>query len=271
MSYQFEPAEFDRREELLGDRREEHEESPPHRLLTVAAALAVMAAFAAGLWLAYHEGARHAGGGGGGDVPLIRADASPMMVRPAAPGGLRIPDRNMLIYDPDKRMVEHLLPPPEQPMARPTAAAERAAAAPPPASGPPAAAPAGAPNPSVSAALAPAAAPAVRAAEQPIAPPARTAAAKPSGALPATPPAKGGNVRLQLASVRSADAARLEWDRIRQRNPDLLGALSAAPVRADLGDKGIYYRVETGPIGDLAANRICGELKQRKVGCMIVR
>jgi SPOR domain len=83
--------------------------------------------------------------------------------------------------------------------------------------------------------------------------------------------AKNGSVRLELGSVRSAAAARLEWEHIRQKNADLVGAFSAFAVRADLGDKGIYYRIETGPVGSLAAARICGELKQRKVGCVIVR
>jgi SPOR domain len=252
MSYQFEPAQVERRRELLGDRRET-EEPPPQRILSVAAALVVMAVFAAGLWFAYYEGTRRTGAGGAGEVPLIRADTRPMMVRPAEPGGLKIPDRNMLIYDPGKRMVEHLLPLPEQPMARPTPGAARAAAASPP-SLPPAAAsasplPATAPEPAGQA----------------------VAALPPAIVTQGTPPAKSGSVRLQLGSVRNAAAARREWDRIKEKNVDLLGAFSASPVRADLGDKGVYYRILTGPVGEPAAARICGALKQRKVGCIVVR
>jgi cell division septation protein DedD len=243
MSYQFDPAELDRQEGLFGDRRQV---LPRRRLLAVAAALLVMVMFAGGLWLAYVAGTRHAAGGAASEVPLIRADPRPMMVRPAEPGGLKIPDRNMLIYDPGKQMVEHLLPPPEQPMVRPTAAAASAGA------------------PAMSA---PAAPPTATAA----APTATAAAPTPPAAAHGASPAKTGNVRLQLGSVRSAGTARAEWDRIRQRNSDLLGALSASPVRADLGDKGIYYRIETGPIGSAAADRLCGALKARKVGCVIVR
>jgi hypothetical protein len=243
MSYQFDPAEVDREEGLFAVRRQV---LPRRRLLAVAAALLVMLVFAGGLWLAYVAGTRHAAGGAASEVPLIRADPRPMMVRPSEPGGLKIPDRNMLIYDPGKQMVEHLLPPPEQPMARPTAAAAPAVSPPP--------AEASAEEPAMSA----------------------SAAATPATAAAATPPAapqgaKTGNVRLQLGSVRSAGAARHEWDRIRQRNSDLLGALSASPVRADLGDKGVFYRIQTGPIGSIAADRICGALKARKVGCVIVR
>jgi hypothetical protein len=49
----------------------------------------------------------------------------------------------------------------------------------------------------------------------------------------------------------------------------LLGNVSATPVRADLGDKGVFYRLLTAPIAD--ADRICGELKRRNIGCVIAR
>jgi hypothetical protein len=77
---------------------------------------------------------------------------------------------------------------------------------------------------------------------------------------------------LQLGSVRSEDDARQEWERIKRKNTDLLGSLSAAPIRADLGDKGIYYRILTGPVTDpAAAERICDGLKQRNIGCILAR
>jgi cell division septation protein DedD len=229
MSYRFEG-------ELLGDRRELEE--PPRRLVTVAAAAAVMALFAGGLWFAYWQGTRHAGNPAAREGPLIRADLRPMMVKPAAPGGLRISDRNLLIYNPNQPMVEHLLPPPEQPMTRPGAAA----AAPPPTAA------AAVPPPTVAAVV-----------------------AKPSELPHAAPEAPGGDVRLQLGSVRSAEAARREWDRIRRRNADVLGALSASPVKVDLGDKGVYWRIETGPLGGSAADRLCAALKRRNYRCLVVR
>ena len=78
--------------------------------------------------------------------------------------------------------------------------------------------------------------------------------------------------QVQLASVRSPEAAREEWDRLKRENPDLLGKLTAIPVRADLGDKGVYYRIQAGPFADAAAaERICGELKRRNIGCILAR
>ncbi len=201
-----------------------------------------------------------------GDVPLIRADERPTKVKPERPGGMEIPDRDKLIYNPSRRVTEHLLPPPEKPMPRP---------APPPPAPPPQ--PEAARSPTGAAAVAPAAPEAPPAAVQTAQPPQQPAA--PPGKVPQAPPgppkpaaAKAAGPRLQLGSLRSEEAARQEWERIKHKNTDLLGSLSASPMRADLGDKGIYYRVQTVPVADQAtAERICGELKQRSIGCIIAR
>ncbi|HEY1298938.1 MAG TPA: SPOR domain-containing protein [Stellaceae bacterium] len=258
MSYHLGPAETEEHAGLYADPREAPAPQP-RRLLTIAAGLAVMVLFAGGLWLAYIAGTRHAVGSSGTDVPLIRADARPDKVKPDKPGGLQIPDRNMLIYGENRNPVEHLLPPPEQPMARPTAPpSPSAAAAPPPepvAASPEAAAP---PPPKPSS-------------TQKAAAPTAIASGKKPEAVRASP-AKSGGVRLQLAAVRSEEVARREWDRIKRKNHDLLGNLTASAIRADLGDKGVYYRIRTAPVGDFAAaDRICGALKERNVGCIVIR
>ena len=74
---------------------------------------------------------------------------------------------------------------------------------------------------------------------------------------------------MQFASVRSEEEAIQEWNRIKRANSDLLGDLSATPVRADLGDKGVFYRVLSGPVADAA--RVCHELNQRNFGCIVAR
>ena len=79
-------------------------------------------------------------------------------------------------------------------------------------------------------------------------------------------------VRVQLGALRSEAAARHEWQRIRRKNLDLLGKLPVTTSRADLGARGVFYRIMAGPIADAAAaERLCGELKQRSVGCLIAR
>jgi cell division septation protein DedD len=270
MSYHLGPADPQQRAELFVDPGDEPLQPRPRRMFATALVLLVMALFGGGLWFAYVQGTRHAGGAGaGGEVPLIRADERPTKVKPERPGGMEIPDRDKLIYNPTRPVVEHLLPPAEKPMPRPTPtpavpaqteAPPATAAAAPAASGPPlnTPAPAAASPPQQPAAASPGKA-------------AQAASATPKP--PAAPsPAKVGGTRLQLGSVRNEEAARQEWERIKSKNADLIGNLSVTPVRADLGDKGIYYRIQTAPVADPAtAERICSELRQRGIGCIIAR
>ena len=262
MSYHLGPVDPDRRAELFADVRDEEPPRRPRRVLATVLALLIMGLFSGGLWFAYVQGKRHVGDdAASGGVPLIRADERPTKVKPEQPGGMEIPDRDKLIYNPTHPVVEHLLPPPEKPMARPTPpsqpeAARSSTGTMPPASGTPE-------NP-------PAVTQTVQPQQQAAAPPSKAAQAPPRPSKPAA--AQSAGTRLQLGSLRTEDAARQEWERIKRKNSDLLGSLSATPVRADLGDKGVYYRIQTGPLADLAAaERICGELKQRSIGCIIVR
>ena len=264
MSYHLGPVDPDRRAEVFADARDEEPPRRPRRVLATVLALLIMGLFSGGLWFAYVQGKHHTGSdAASGDVPLIRADERPTKVKPEQPGGMEIPDRDKLIYNPTRKVVEHLLAPAEKPMPRPTPpmpsqteAARSSTGAMPPASGTPE-------NP-------PAATQMAQPQQQAAASPSKAAQAPSSPSKPAAAQAAG--TRLQLGSLRSEDAARQEWERIKRKNSDLLGSLSATPVRADLGDKGIYYRIQAGPIADpAAAERICGELKQRSIGCIIAR
>lgn len=238
----------------------------PRGLLSSALVLLVMAAFAGGVWFAHVAARRHEGGATAGDIPLIRADPHPFKVRPTKPGGMAVPDQNMLVYGERHDRIEHLLPPPEKPMARP--------APPPP---PPAPKRPAVPPPAIAAA--PAAAPSAPAAptlaQAPAASPTTPAVAAPAPAKPAPAPlrpaiARTGGFRLQLGSVKTPDAARRTWQRLKEANADLLGNLDGFAMRADLGAKGVYYRIETAPLADRAvAAQICGELKRRGVGCLL--
>ena len=272
MSYNLGQIDPGERTGLYADPRDQEDDPPPRRVLRIVGALLVMGLFAGGLWFAYVEGLRHAwgtgGASGGGDIPLIRADTRPMKVKPAEPGGMAIPGRDMLIYGQSRPMVEHLLPPPEQPMAlpAPTPPAPKPAVTA-SAAVPPMAAPSAVVTPP---GTAPIVAPAPPEQSAGVPPGNPSATAKPAES--ASQPGKAGGVRLQLGSVRSEEDARDEWARVKRGNPDLLGRLTAVAVRADLGDKGIYYRILAGPVGDPAnAEKLCGELRQRHLPCIIAR
>ena len=101
--------------------------------------------------------------------------------------------------------------------------------------------------------------------------PTQTARAEPAPAVPTTDLAQ--SYRVQLAASRSEPAVKSEWDRLRRRHIDLLGDLRLQVTRIDLGaTKGVFYRLRVGPLStETAAKALCERLKQRKLGCLVVR
>ena len=245
---------------LMGDDRLDEFAAPRRRWPTAVLTGIVMAVFAGGLWFFYHQGVRQPAPGPGGEVPLIRADDKPMKMKPDQPGGMPVPDQNVSVYDPKPGAapVEKLLPPPEQPMPRPV---PREATAPPaPSTAPAQSAPAATATPQQQAAATTAA---PKAPAKP-APAKEPAAAAPAKSVPAGP------VRLQLASLRTPEAAKEEWSRLKREHPELLGRLTAVAVKADLGDKGVWYRVQTQSFDNAAAaERLCADLKKQNIGCSL--
>jgi cell division septation protein DedD len=208
------------------------------------------------------------------DVPVIRAGDEPVKVRPESAGGLEIADRDKFIY---RRLreggepppVERLLPKPEEPVPPPASAkpAPRAAATP-ATPQPPGTASAEAEKGS--------AAPPVDAPAPPVpmataAGPGRPAGQVPTKAEPA-PNASGGSYAVQIGAVRTQDQAKAEWERLRRRHGDILGTLRLDVARADLGDKGVFYRLRAGPLpAEDKAKSLCAVLANRRVSCAVVR
>ncbi len=100
------------------------------------AVVAAAAAFGGVIWFAYQNG-RDANRSG--PPPLVKADSGPVKVKPDNPGGQEIPFQDSTVYDRlnqngQKPVVEKLLPPTEEPVARPQTGAVDAA----PANAPPA-------------------------------------------------------------------------------------------------------------------------------------
>ncbi len=230
-------------------------------------------------------------------IPLIKADKGPVKVRPISPGGMKVPDRDKLVYDRmqgngERPRVERLLPAPETPLPPPSRELpkqlEAAAPAPESAKNLTAVAPAAGPVAPPPAKAGTSRTPPVR--TRPLASPGSAAATPtveevlaavrpppaPKTSAPTTP-ARGASeapaYRVQLAAVRSLERAQGEWDRLRRKNTDVLGKLALSVVKADLGPKkGVFYRLRAGPLADEAAARaLCAKLTSRKVGCLIVR
>lgn len=135
--------------------------------------------------------------------------------------------------------------------------------APPRATPPVAKAPAPAPQPVVAAPPKPAPAPLP-------APQAATVPAAPKAPPAPAPSAGGGGYRVQLASVRTEGEAAAEWKRLAGKHAEL-GGLSMHVAKADLGEKGTFYRVQGGSVDEARAKSICEKLKAQNVGCVVVR
>jgi len=98
---------------------------------------------------------------------------------------------------------------------------------------------------------------------------AQTAAVVPS---PAPAAGTGPIFQIQLASVLSEQAALAEWKRISAKHTDLLGSYTPAVTQADLGERGVFYRLRAGPLADkAAADSLCASLAAVNVGCIVVR
>jgi cell division septation protein DedD len=242
------------------------------RLFGAVIAITALGGFGAVAWYATTQGQKNPGA----VVPVSTAQNEPVKERPAEPGGMNVPNRGMEVFDQitpakEPQKVERLLPPAEKPVDRPKAEAEPA----PPAGPlvPKAPEIAARPEPAMPAANAAPKAPAATTAK-PAAPkpaPAKTVAKAVAKPAPAAKPA-AGSWQIQMGAVRSEARAKAAIARLVKANKDVLGSKQTSIVRADLGQRGVYFRLRAGPYASRAeANTACGKLAARKVGCMAVR
>jgi cell division septation protein DedD len=238
---------------------------PPHRrkLWPVGVAAVAVVAVAGAAWLFY---GRTPAASNGGQAPYVTADAGPEKIRPQQEGGIEVPNQDIRVYNelngakPAKEG-EVLLPPPEAPVTPPVATAPEPQAA--------------TQNAAASSAPAPAldVAPAAGAGAQAEA----TTKDEPAAAttVPVTEPVQTatatGAFRIQLAAVKTHDAAQAAWKKLTKTYPDVLKGLALNVVKVDRGGDGALFRVQGGPFADrAAAESACGELKQKSQACLVV-
>jgi cell division septation protein DedD len=111
------------------------------------------------------------------------------------------------------------------------------------------------------------------ASEPPDSPPANEAATADSGPEEGPGPHPehvGDNWRVQVAAGRTEEEARYRWSRLMGSQADLLDAAELYIFKADLGPKGVFYRVQIGGFATRpAAIGLCEKLKARKVECFV--
>jgi cell division septation protein DedD len=223
--------------------------NPTRRLLRNFAALLAVGGLAAIIWYAYHQSV---GSGGDGTVPVIKAEAGPIKekVDPAGAGGIDVPFRDRKVYGlleeghdqtvkkgeivPPKRAGESGGDGESEDDTADTAAAKTGDAK--PADG-------------------------------------KTTDAKPAEdakQVAAVPPS---GFRIQLAAVSSADDASRQWQKIIDKNKDLLGSVHLMIEKVEVpAKKQILYRIQAGPFkSETEAKDICAKLVARKVSCFFVK
>ena len=287
------------------------EGEPPKRrgrLLAVLIALFAVGGFGGVLWYAYSQGQRSGEGmtptlKADGEPSRVKPDQPGGMVVPHQDKLVL----NNMQQAAKPGQTERLLPPAEAPLPQTTRTVPPPAAsvtlAPMPSTAPPppppvmtpaptpapsAAAPASPPSANSGAALvappapppvapAPSSTPAASPSPVPMTPPPpaapQMAARPPASSATAPPPRAGGGSgewRVQLGSFPAADQATAQWDRLKKSFAELQ-PLGLTTVRVDLGDKGVWYRLQAGPLNESGARALCEDLKSKKRDCIVVR
>ena len=93
--------------------------------------------------------------------------------------------------------------------------------------------------------------------------------------LPALPTtsrfATTGAYQVQLSALRSRDAAQSAWAGFQRTAPDLFMGANLDIQRADLGAKGVFFRLRVGSFADReTAKGFCADVKAAGKDCMVV-
>ena len=85
-----------------------------------------------------------------------------------------------------------------------------------------------------------------------------------------TAPSAGGDYLVQVSSQKNEADVQASYRALQNKFPAALGSRPPVIKRADLGDKGVYYRTMVGPFGSTEeAAQFCGNLKSAGGQCVI--
>jgi SPOR domain len=98
------------------------------------------------------------------------------------------------------------------------------------------------------------------------APPTRVASTAPTASV------SSSGYLVQVSSQRNEADAQASYRALQNKFPGVLGSHSPLIKRADLGEKGVYYRAMVGPFGSPEeASQFCGNLKSAGGQCVVQR
>ena len=218
----------------------------------------VILIFVAIIWYAYPQGQEKYTGM---DVPVIKADTESYKSKPQDPGGMEIRHQDSTVFDPlekkEEDKVEKLMPPAETPMDKAEALAKEPATT------------LDSKQPQLNLQMQDKAAGVEKVVPKPEAKSAPKPAA-PASVSSAPKAVAGGNVYVQLGAYRSKESAARDWMLLQKKYSAALKGLSMRTEKADMGKKGVLYRLQAGKVTEDRANDICKTLKAAGGGCMVV-
>ena len=81
--------------------------------------------------------------------------------------------------------------------------------------------------------------------------------------------AASGDAMVQLGAYRSEDEANANWEKMHLKQKELSDKTPLV-VKADLGEKGIYYRLRVGGLSPANAKSLCSALSAKGQACILV-
>jgi hypothetical protein len=239
------------------------------QILTVMVSVAAIASFGSVVWWAHNQDVK--AGGKGLEPLVVQAPETPARIKPENAGGYVPPNQDKEVYNRISPgtvplQPEKLLPAPVNPRLPPDGLP--APAAPKPAEAE-AARPAAHP-PAAAVAPPPPAVPAAPTISSTDVKPGKTETGPSIASLIDNLSGPTGGWRVQVASVKSEDLAKSTWARLQSAHGDVMANLRMQAVRVDLGDKGVWYRVQAGPLDEKQAHSVCATMRSRKADCVPV-
>ena len=235
------------------------------QILTVMVSIAAIASFGSVVWWAHNQDVK--AGGKGLEPLVVQAPTTPTRTKPDNAGGLVPPNQ-------DKEVFNRIAPgavPTQPEKLLPTATNPRLPAngLPTPAA-PKEAEPAKTPTPVQPASTTGAATSAPATVQPTDVKPGTTESGPTIASLIDNMSGPTAGWRVQVASVKNEDVAKSTWARLQSAHGDVMANLKMQAVRVDLGDKGVWYRVQAGPLDEKQAQTVCSTLKGRKADCVPV-
>lgn len=97
--------------------------------------------------------------------------------------------------------------------------------------------------------------------------PAKSASA---ASAPVVPSSNASTKMVQLGAVRTEDAAHAELSKLKGKYASQLGSLGSSVQKADLGSRGVFWRMRAGPLNESDAKKVCASLTASGQSCMVV-